>query len=199
MSRLSPYSVKSRPQSVIAATIGVSAPTHARPVSLDLVRQADDSSPDSYTRPLRHTGHTTNRSPAHRPTSRLCRLFVLAVGHATLGALSDEAWVAASDFVQLAECPIAHLSGARAEGDNAEVPQPVTDPAELLGDQVLGLGGPIRDAGHVVVQDLGLPVGHCPGQSGPACVARTPSSLEPPSAAIRISCGQRIGSIRVIG
>jgi hypothetical protein len=49
------------------------APTHARPVSLDLVRQADDSSPDGYTRPLRHTGHTTNRSPGHRPTSRLCR------------------------------------------------------------------------------------------------------------------------------
>jgi len=49
------------------------APTHARPVSLDLVRQADDSSPDGYTRPLRHTGHTTNRSPGHRPTSRLYR------------------------------------------------------------------------------------------------------------------------------
>ena len=46
-----------------------------------------------------------------------------------------------------------------------EFPHSVAGPADLLGDEVLSFGGTIRDAGHVVVQELGFPRGDRLGQS----------------------------------
>ena len=47
-----------------------------------------------------------------------------------------------------------------------EIAHPVADPSELLCDEVLGLSWSVGDAGHVVVEDLGLPSGDGLGQPG---------------------------------
>ena len=47
-----------------------------------------------------------------------------------------------------------------------EIPHPVRDVTDLLGDEVLGFDRTRRDAGHVEVEDLGLPVRDGGGEAG---------------------------------
>ena len=47
-----------------------------------------------------------------------------------------------------------------------EVLEAVTDPPDLLGDQVLGFGGTVGDPDHVVAEDLGLPGRDGLGEAG---------------------------------